>query len=302
VTQGRDLYKQRLQDCLDRTADLRRRHNVHSSEFRVWQDRTEQTLAQLFGDRHPYVRRFSNMHFCLPRVSIGMGPPAWADEDQEVYERDFTEAESLLRDALEEIGPAVTGGHSMFDALLKDQLTLTKPNGDRIEGIRASVQRNKIFIADKTLPVSEGDILERTLHNGQVERFEVLAANFYDDPSGHLGHYELDVQKATARRPSSAPHSITNILHGANARVNISSVDQSVNVAGDLFADMGRAIEQGMDANAERQAILAKLSELEQAKGKPSFVQRYSEFMALAANHVTVLQPFLAALAQLLVA
>jgi hypothetical protein len=295
---GRDLYVGRLREALAGISALRTGTNVHSSDFRTWKGRTAQTLGQLFGHSHDYTRRFSNMHFCLPRVSLGPGTPVWAEEDQEVYDRDFHEAEQLLRDALEEVTPK--RGRAVFDDILTDELTLVKANGDRLEGIRASVQKDMVFLLDEKLPVQEGDSFERTLPNGQVERLRIADVNFHRGLHGISGHFEIRVEKGTARGRGAPVQHVTNILHGDNARVNMGSVDQSVNVAGNVFSDVRQAFLKQVPAGSEREAILAKLTQLEKAKGTPSFVERYSEFMALAANHMTVLQPFVVALAQLL--
>ena len=238
------------------------------------------------------------MHFCLPRVSLGPGPPAWADEDQEVYDRDLHEAEQLLTDALEEVRPK--RGHAMFHELLTDELTLVKPNGDRLEGIRASVQKDMVFVMDETLAVQEGDSFERSLPNGQLEQLQVEEASFHKGFHGIPGHFEIRVHKTTARRREPPVQQVTNILHGPNSRVNMGSVDQSVNVAGDVFGGIREAFLKQVQAGPERDAILGKLTELEKATGTPSFIERYTEFMAVAANHMTVLQPFVVALAQLL--
>ena len=295
---GRDLYAQRLREALQAIPGLRQGTNVHRSDFRTWKNRTAQALSQLFGQSHTYARRFSNMHFCLPRVSLDPVTPPWADEDQEVYERDFREAEQLLTDALQEVKP--NRGQAMFDELFTDELTLVKRNGDRLEGVHASVQKNKVLVIDETLPVQEGDCFERTLPNGQLEQLQVEEASFHKGLHGIPGHFEIRVQKTTARRREAPAQHVTNILHGPNSRVNMGSVDQSVNVAGDVFGSIRQAFLKDVQAGPERDAILAKLTELEKAKGTPSFTERYAEFMALAANHVTVLQPFVVALAQLL--
>ncbi len=50
----------------------------------------------------------------------------------------------------------------------------------------------------------------------------------------------------------------------------------------------------------ERTRLLAKIDELERAQGTADFGQAYKKFMAVAANHMTVLAPVMAALAALL--
>lgn len=93
-------------------------------------------------------------------------------------------------------------------------------------------------------------------------------------------------------------------LHGPNSRVNVSSSDYSVNTVNTsttgLFADMRQVVLTKIEKEQDRLPILEAVSEMEQAVGKPGFLQKYQNFMQSAANHVTVLAPFLPELAKLL--
>jgi hypothetical protein len=93
-------------------------------------------------------------------------------------------------------------------------------------------------------------------------------------------------------------------LHGAQSRVNIQSQDSSVNISHqvteNLFADMRQVIQTHIQNEDERTQILNKLGELEVAKGTGGFTQKYQEFIATAANHVSLLVPFIPALTQML--
>jgi hypothetical protein len=51
---------------------------------------------------------------------------------------------------------------------------------------------------------------------------------------------------------------------------------------------------------AERKGILARLDELQEAQGSGGFLQAYNNFIASAANHMTLFAPFLPVLAQML--
>jgi len=59
-------------------------------------------------------------------------------------------------------------------------------------------------------------------------------------------------------------------------------------------------IESGVRGGNERATILEKLTALEQTQGSSSYAQRYSEFIAAAANHMTLIAPFIPALTELL--
>ena len=104
-------------------------------------------------------------------------------------------------------------------------------------------------------------------------------------------------------RPTFKPGDVYN-LHGTHARVNVQSQDNSVNVSHqteNVFADMRQLIQTQVADDAERQQILDRLAELEAAKGTGTFLTKYQSFIASAANHMTLLAPFIPALTQMLV-
>jgi hypothetical protein len=101
----RDLLVRRLQAA---PGELRTFHESRTSgfdgQFIAWRQRIQAALVGIFGDGTDYPRRFSNLYFCLPRVSVGRyGPPPGTPDDDEIFERDALIAQQLFADALEEI-------------------------------------------------------------------------------------------------------------------------------------------------------------------------------------------------------
>jgi hypothetical protein len=92
-------------------------------------------------------------------------------------------------------------------------------------------------------------------------------------------------------------------LHGDNPRINVNSTDNSTNIAsasyGLLFVQM-REKASAIADETERKDIVARVDELEKARGSTGFLAAYQNFMASAADHMTVFGPFLPALAQML--
>ena len=92
-------------------------------------------------------------------------------------------------------------------------------------------------------------------------------------------------------------------LHGHNPRINLNSADNSLNIASvsndSLFVQMHEKARSISD-ETERKDILARLDELQDARGSGGFLQAYQNFMASAANHMTVFAPFLPVLTQML--
>lgn len=95
-----------------------------------------------------------------------------------------------------------------------------------------------------------------------------------------------------------APAAIT--IQGDNARVNWNSSDHSSNTiasAVDIWAELATAIQRVQEP--ARDALSLAAAAMKDSQGTPTFMQRYKEFMANAANHVAVLGPVVAKLASL---
>jgi hypothetical protein len=121
---------------------------------------------------------------------------------------------------------------------------------------------------------------------------------------------ECDISRASIRLKierrmmKKNPSNVTQVFHLAgNARVNTNSVDQSVNVvmssSEEIFANLREVITSGVQGD-EKAEILARLSDLEAAQKSPSVLQLYTEFIAVAANHMTLIAPFIPALTEML--
>lgn len=110
------------------------------------------------------------------------------------------------------------------------------------------------------------------------------------------GIARMQMQRAAvlnARKEAPVGHTIT--VNGQNPRVNINSVDNSVNVVrqDSQFSELRQAIESGVSDGIERATILERLAELERAPDKGSRAAKYAAFMSVVADHRTVILPFL---------
>jgi hypothetical protein len=100
--------------------------------------------------------------------------------------------------------------------------------------------------------------------------------------------------------------SVTTIYYvqGDHARWNVNSTDNSVNIvtksSAEFFTTLREQIESGIPDGDERRKILEASTALEESHGKAPFAQRYTDFMAAAANHITVIVPFIPALTEML--
>jgi len=157
-----------------------------------------------------------------------------------------------------------------FKALLTDTVSLIKQDGTTVNGIKASVQTNKIFIQGQKPLIESGDLIQRKMSNGAEETFEVIDPGFHEKFHSIPAGYQMKVRKLGIPEARSAIQSITYNVTGNNARINQNSVDQSVNViqlppdvADNLDAlrqEISRLIEDG----AQKQEAIEVVDAIEQ--------------------------------------
>ena len=193
----------------------------------------------------------------------------------------------------------------MFDNFANDSVTVRRDDGTLVrEGVRADVQTGMIFIDDASVQIGPGYEISRVLPNGLTETYEVIEPGFYQASLGIEAHYQVKV-----RRKGSAPRSPSTITYnvtGPNAKVNIGSYDRSHNVvyhsggSDELFANIRSAIEEGMPDAEHRESALDAVRGMEAAAGTASFVEHYTRFVSVIADHITLIAPFIPALTQLI--
>lgn len=67
-----------------------------------------------------------------------------------------------------------------------------------------------------------------------------------------------------------------------------------------IFTDFRKAVDESSLEHGDREQLLAGITAMESAPDGQSFVAHYADFIALAANHMTIIAPFLPALSALL--
>ena len=117
----------------------------------------------------------------------------------------------------------------MFDDFATDNISIIKSNGQRYDGLKASVQRDKIFFENSSIFVEPRDLIQRNMSNGGVETYEVIDPGFVEAIMDFEAHYQMRVRKMGMPEAEKAVRNITYNISGANARVNNHSVDNSIN-------------------------------------------------------------------------
>jgi hypothetical protein len=179
----------------------------------------------------------------------------------------------------------------------RDIVTLIKKDGTIINNIAAIAQPKTICIRDKNVPVEEGDFLQRILPNGVVERKVITDTGYFGDHK-NFSPYQCKVE--SVKKISTKSQNIYNI-NGNNSKVNINTVDNSTNnvtlTPENLFVELCSVIEEQIQDNID---IKNCLKELKFHHGKSSFLEKYQNFIATSASHMSIIAPFIPALTQML--
>lgn len=191
-----------------------------------------------------------------------------------------------------------------FKSFAKDIVILKKQNGEEFSGIKASVQKERIFISDSKLPIEEGDRLIRKLSNGLEESYIIIDRGYYEKFGSIDAHYQCDVQKESSRQYKEWASNVTNHFYGPNSRVNIGSTDNSSNInnvnQSNVFDELRAVISESISSENDSKILIELVDRMEETQGTPGFIDKYKRFMDAAATHITVISPLLPALAQVI--
>lgn len=190
-----------------------------------------------------------------------------------------------------------------FDVFMTDKVTFTKKDGSFVKSdIKASVQTKGIMLSDTELPIEAGDHFLRQLPNGLVEDYVVIDPIFHSGFATIKAHWDVKVRRTN--EPPATPQKIINNITGHNARINIGSTDNSTNTVNEnsekLFADLSAALVKGIADRSERDRLLQVVYEMKQGQQAGTFKESYQKFISSAAEHITVIAPFLPALSAML--
>ena len=160
-----------------------------------------------------------------------------------------------------------------------DKVKLIKQDGRVFVNIKANAQTDIIFIQDEKISVEKNDIIERKSSIGVIERTIVIDPRYFSNHAGFEG-YQCKVK--------------------SNSKVNINSIDDSINNVTNtpekVFEQLEKVISEQIKNN---QKLLKQLFDLKENKGKPTFIGKYKIFIMSAANHMSLLAPFIPALTQM---
>lgn len=115
--------------------------------------------------------------------------------------------------------------------LSPSKVVLVKAGGRVFEDVDAQVSSNVILFNDPALPLEVGDIVQRKLPSGLIEEFEITEPTFCEGLHSIPAHYQAKYRPVMrVPKDESRERVVTYNLSGNNARVNIHSTDNSINV------------------------------------------------------------------------
>ncbi|TCC98802.1 hypothetical protein [Pedobacter hiemivivus] len=192
----------------------------------------------------------------------------------------------------------------IFSDLENDTIRVIKADGQQLpKEYKAVVNRNDIQTFDVSIDVEEGDFIERLLSNGKAEKYLVSESQYSEGmPPAIPPFYKFKVSNIKSI-PTASSVASTNVYHvsGNNARVLNNSVDHSsnvVNISNDKMFEELRAL---IEAQLPDTGLIPLVNEMEQARGTSGFAAKYNAFIQSAANHMTLLAPFIPPLTALLI-
>ena len=119
---------------------------------------------------------------------------------------------------------------TMFSRLMTDTVSIVKKDNKRFDGIKASVQSDKIFVSGSDVLIESGDLIQRKMSNGGEETFEVIDPGFHEKFHTIPAGYQIAVKKLGIPEAQKALN-VTNIsMNGHGARAYVQSTDNSSNV------------------------------------------------------------------------
>ena len=181
-----------------------------------------------------------------------------------------------------------------------EQIDVVAPDGTVRSSVLAYFGGSHFFVEDMNVDVQAGDEIRRPLPNGKEQAFLVADPTcFTGGPFGP--HYQIKISpKGTFDKRQGGHYLVT--VSGENSRVNIGSHDASINVvvSGKVFDDIRQAL-RGANISQEQLDVLNKrISAMEVANDKDSFLSAYQNFVGSLADHITVVAPMLPALTAVL--
>lgn len=96
-----------------------------------------------------------------------------------------------------------------FSDFMTDTIDVIKSNGDKFEGIKASVQDKETFINRSDILIEVGDLLQRRASNGSISNYEVIDPGFHETFGSIEAHYQIKHKNLSVKEAEKMIQSVT---------------------------------------------------------------------------------------------
>ena len=117
-----------------------------------------------------------------------------------------------------------------LERLLNDEVYIVSPGGERCGPVKASVQRNKVYIFDESIVIEEGGKILRPLPSGKCESHTILQVDFHKAKARRgmkASHYEITTRKDSSLVDASSKTTIQ-ISHSQGIQIGDGNVQNIV--------------------------------------------------------------------------
>lgn len=145
---------------------------------------------------------------------------------------------------------------SGFADFMKDTVDVIKSNGDRIEGIKASVQDKQTFINRSDILIEAGDLLQRKASNGSISNYEVIDPGFHEAFGSIEAHYQIKHKNLSIKEAEKMIQSVTYNFGSVSAE----QMQVGNNNSQHVIINMQQLVEKVAQSNDEEaKGLLKKL-------------------------------------------
>ena len=186
---------------------------------------------------------------------------------------------------------------SFIKDMAKDKIIIKKQNGKIYECDNADIQKNKAFIYCGEIPLDEFDIIIHKIREGYEKEYVVTNAGYYNKML--RPHYQADIEPKTVfdNKNETSVNDIT--ISGNNSKVNINSIDNSINLFQIPFDEIYEKLNEIEDETVRNESVKC-LKELEESNDSETYKNKYVKFISALSDHVAIIAPFLPLLTQAL--
>jgi len=187
----------------------------------------------------------------------------------------------------------------MLEDLHADNVIIQKADGHHCGPVAASVLKGTIYFPNANVPIEMGDILIRKMPHGADERYVVIDPGF--TPSGIIGMpdtFQTEVRREGVLNPPQSSATINYNINGNNARFNLNSTDNSMNVVIEssegLFEDLRAQLKLNITDKKRLHELETIVNEMQSLQhNSQAMSEKLGHFISKSADLMGIIAPFI---------